>query len=810
VNREPDAKTYVMLVGGADVPEIRREIERRGHHIVTISYSESIDRMEPDPLVVHAESVDFTQPAVVARRIVALHEQYRFRAIVPVSEYGLHPAALAATQLHLPTLNIAAVLAGRDKLRMRKLLERRGVAALRFRGCQSPEDVSEFLAVTGGPVILKPVFGTGSEGISRIERTGQIAEAWSRATGGRTTGGVIVEEYIEGPELSIEGFSADGVFVGVAITDKLSNETFVETGHSQPAHLPADLQEELFAFTASVLTALGITKGVSHTEVKLGPAGPALIETHTRMGGDFIHRLTAATTGIDLAALLVAFAFGETPDVRPRATGSGAAIRYIVGSPGRTRSIVLPTAREHVEEVRAYFKPGHVITGCNSSLDRLGHVVAVAPSREAADRAAEAAVAAVEWIMEPADQPGNILVIGGAENPEVREAVTRRGFRIVTMNFPEAIAALEPDPAIVYAEGVDFAHPIKLARRIAELHAQWKFLAIVPVCDYGRQPGAIAAAQLRLPSPPMKVVQNTKDKVRMRTVLEQAGLGQVRFRKCETPGDAAEFLALLGGRMIVKPILGTGSDGVSRVGDAASLHAAWAGASSARSFGGVLCEEFIEGTVVSVEGYSVDGTFVPVAVTERVLDADGVEIGHYQPGLTDRTILDEVFAFTGKAVLALGITHGVSHTEVILSSNGPVFIETHTRNGGCRIPVMTRLTTGIDLADLQVAFALDETIGIRHPEERHGAAAVRFLPARAGVVVAANVPPADPAHGVIEAKAYVREGDVLSGRSSLLDRLAFVLTTGDDVGQACRRAEQFAETIEITIDQEAMACASNF
>ncbi|MCU1244743.1 MAG: hypothetical protein JWN02_653, partial [Acidobacteria bacterium] len=385
--REPEtvAKTYVMLVGGGDVDEIRRDIERRGHHIVTISFPEAIARLQPDPLVVLAEGVDFTKPAAVARRIVELDETYHFRAIVAVSEYGLHPAALAAAQLCLPTLSISAVLAGRDKLRMRKLLERRGVAPIRFRGCQSVDDVAEFLAATGASVILKPVFGTASEGISRIDHPDGIEDAWSRATGGRTTGGVIAEEYIEGPEISIEGYSVDGLFIGVAITDKLTHETFVEKGHSQPTVLPADVQDQLFAFAGTVLAALGITNGVSHTEVKLGPAGPVLIETHTRMGGDFIHRLTAATTGVDLAALLVAFAFGETPGVRPRATGSGAVVRYLIGSSGRTRSIVLPPAGEYVEEVRAYFTPGHVISGCNSSLDRLGHVLAVGPSRHASE-----------------------------------------------------------------------------------------------------------------------------------------------------------------------------------------------------------------------------------------------------------------------------------------------------------------------------------------------------------------------------------------------------------------------------------------
>ncbi|MEO8378600.1 MAG: hypothetical protein ABI779_02945, partial [Acidobacteriota bacterium] len=152
----------------------------------------------------------------------------------------------------------------------------------------------------------------------------------------------------------------------------------------------------------AILSALDITDAVTHTEMRLSSSGPKLIETHTRMGGDYIHILTEETTGVDLGEIHVALALGEKPDVRPGIASRGAAVRFMSGRAGRVVSIDLPAVdvAKGIHDARSYVKVGMVTSGRSASLDRFGHVLAVGASRAEADRIADQAVAECRFVVE--------------------------------------------------------------------------------------------------------------------------------------------------------------------------------------------------------------------------------------------------------------------------------------------------------------------------------------------------------------------------------------------------------------------------
>jgi len=395
-------KKNILLVGGSNVPAVCRAASRRGLNIVAVNFPESFEREEPEEPFLHFEGVDFTQLMPTVRRLLELHAQYSFVGVVAVSEFGLLPAAMVARQLGLPGTPLSVVQDVRDKARMRRRLEAKGLGHVRFRSCASLGEAEEFFAGIGGPIIVKPVMGTGSDGVSRVDSASQLAAAWQLAGGARAFGGVICEEYIDGPEVSVEAYLVDGRFVPVAITDKLTDEHFLEVGHSQPTLLSPAVQEQIFAATHDVLRALGITDGVTHTEMRLSLKGPVLIETHTRMGGDFINVLTQETTGVDLGDVHVALALGEVPDVRPGELSRGAAIRFLTGEEGLVTSVALPPAnsRRGIREIRSYVHAGDHTTGRSSSLDRLGHVITTGADRATADRIAEEVAAECRFHIE--------------------------------------------------------------------------------------------------------------------------------------------------------------------------------------------------------------------------------------------------------------------------------------------------------------------------------------------------------------------------------------------------------------------------
>ena len=388
---------YVALLGGAAVPELATALVRRGLRGALFTFEERLAGRPSDGVLDVLEPVDFRRPLAVLRRVAELHQTLRFRGIVGVGEYGLLPAALAAERFGLPGPSPRAVINTREKARMRRLLAGQGLGQVRYQECRSAQAVAAFQRVLGRAVIVKPTSGTGSAGVSRIDSEAAAAAAYSLAAGAAEGAAVLCEEFVDGPEISVEAVTVHGVFHGIALTDKRTDANYLETGHDQPSSEPAAVRQEAFALASRVTAALGLRHGVSHTEMRITASGPVLIETHTRMGGDRIPVLTHRTTGVDLADVMVGLAVGESPAVRPSATGRAASVRFLVGQAGRVESVHVPKDRpEGVEEVELPAKPGDVVSGRSSSLDRLGHVLATAGGTAESGRIADAFLARMQ------------------------------------------------------------------------------------------------------------------------------------------------------------------------------------------------------------------------------------------------------------------------------------------------------------------------------------------------------------------------------------------------------------------------------
>jgi formate-dependent phosphoribosylglycinamide formyltransferase (GAR transformylase) len=401
----------VLLVGGLGVPELGQAVERRGWRAAMLTYCDLPQgvgtRIDAIGVVDQVEAVDWGRPLDVVRRIVELHTAGQIERVVPLEEFGLLPAALATTQLGIPGPTVRAVRNTRDKLQMRRTLEQAGLGQVRYAACAGLAEAQAFLDRVGGPIILKPVSSTGSEGVSRVASGEELASAFEVAASAAGFTGILCEECIEGPEVSLEGYSVDGRFVPVALTDKLTDERFLEIGHQQPSSQPQRVFESAADITGRALAALGIENGVTHTELRITTRGPVLIETHTRMGGDHIHVLTHLTTGVDLADMMVAFSLGEAVDAVPVPQGRAAAIRFLVGRAGRVCSVKVP-APEHGNGIHAVLGPpiGRVVTGRSASRERLGHVIATGSTPGLAGKTAESFLARVQiGYLDPSERP---------------------------------------------------------------------------------------------------------------------------------------------------------------------------------------------------------------------------------------------------------------------------------------------------------------------------------------------------------------------------------------------------------------------
>lgn len=205
----------------------------------------------------------------------------------------------------------AAALRATNKLEMRK-------AVLKNKACLQPyfTTVSKVgLIDYDSPVIVKPIDGSCSKGVTQVFNQSELDHAIKRALSNSHQKEVLIEHFIEGVEVSVESISYHGKHYTLVITDKQTTGApfFVELAHHQPSLLGNDIQMRIREYSRAVLDALGITNGASHVEFKIDSLGNIyFIEGAARGGGDLIsYKLVELSTGYDYVESMINIALGR-------------------------------------------------------------------------------------------------------------------------------------------------------------------------------------------------------------------------------------------------------------------------------------------------------------------------------------------------------------------------------------------------------------------------------------------------------------------------------------------------------------------
>lgn len=381
----------VLIVGGGQ--EHVRKARELGMDVVLAQFPDAYDRGHW-PYVDQALLLDYGDVDRLLPLARALHEAYPFRAAVSLFELGLLPAARINEALGLGGESVATVELLLDKWRMRRHLATKGISPVASAVGRSAQDVREFAAAHGLPVIVKPIRESGSLGVFCVREAADadvVAERFRSLDDGhwdaRELSGAgsfdefLMEEFLDGPEVSVETLTFDGRHVVVAVTDKeCGGPGFVEVGHSQPSRCPAGTLAEVTRLVTDFLDAVGLRSGPGHTEVKLTSRGPRIVESHNRVGGDRINELTRIAYGVDMerhalaAGLGVPAPLASTPEPR-----GGAAVRFLTPEPGRVVEVTgvdAVRADPALVDLRLAVEPGDVLPPLAWNEDKAGHVVA--------------------------------------------------------------------------------------------------------------------------------------------------------------------------------------------------------------------------------------------------------------------------------------------------------------------------------------------------------------------------------------------------------------------------------------------------
>ncbi len=287
-------------------------------------------------------------------------------------------------------------LAATNKDAMRLRLKEKNIPIPKFEIVKTETEFNNVKDKFGNVYITKPADNSGGRGICLVNNMEKADEAFRYSQKYSASGTVLVEEYMEGKEVSIEAITYSGKTEIIAITDKLTSGApyFVEVGHTIQSSLCTEIKERIMKVTVDTINAIGIVNGPSHTEVKVTDDGPKVVEIGARLGGGNITSdLVPLATGVDILSLCIRLAMGEEIHIGKK-KDSFASLRHIVcptgtitGISGVEKARLMPGV-ERVEVIKSVGDEIHTLRSCD---DRVAFVIATGQSYEEAVRNAEAA-----------------------------------------------------------------------------------------------------------------------------------------------------------------------------------------------------------------------------------------------------------------------------------------------------------------------------------------------------------------------------------------------------------------------------------
>lgn len=385
-------KLMVLAAGLLQIPVIKKAREM-GYYVIAV---------DDDP---HAPGMKLADKAIIPgglmneeKMVVIAREEQIDGVIHPCSEVAMNVLGRINDELKLSGISREIAMRATNKHLMREAFEKYGAPSPKSILTKDEEDAwTVFCNEFAINAILKPSRNSGSRGIAKVEKgisKNEFVGLYRRALDESRDHQVLIEQFIEGPEFSVEVIVWHGEPHVLAVTDKKTTEApyFVELGHDQPSVYPEEIQQKLKDGAISGCKALGLTNCAAHCELKIQDGNAYLMEIGARMGGDFIStELTHLSSGIDMVAATINVVLGIEPYLQQIEDKHGVAIRYFLPKPGKVVSIENTEVlyNPDVYDAELYVKAGDEVREVKSSLDRSGHVIVVAATAKEAIKRAE-------------------------------------------------------------------------------------------------------------------------------------------------------------------------------------------------------------------------------------------------------------------------------------------------------------------------------------------------------------------------------------------------------------------------------------
>ena len=331
--------------------------------------------------------VPFSQPAESARALAERLADTPLDAVVPVDDGATVLAAHLGDLLHLPSNPPESALAARDKLLMRRAFAATGVPSPEFQAVSLDANPQTLAAHTTFPCVLKPLRLSGSRGVIRANNPAEFCAAFARirrmllADASDHGGQLLVERFIPGREVALEGLLTAGSLRVLALFDKpdpLDGPFFEETLYVTPSRLPTNTQRQIASCAEAAARAVGLCEGPVHAELRVNRAGPWMVELAGRSIGGLCASILEFGSGMPLEELILRH-FTGWPAGAKRTRGAVGVMMIPIPGSGRFRGCSGIEAAQAVPLVRSVeisIRPNQRIVALPEGASYLGFIFA--------------------------------------------------------------------------------------------------------------------------------------------------------------------------------------------------------------------------------------------------------------------------------------------------------------------------------------------------------------------------------------------------------------------------------------------------
>lgn len=389
-------KRSIIVVGGGplQVPLIRTALSMDLNPVVFDMDGDAAGRS----LAAHFVQMSTRDIDGCVREAKRLVREMPLHGVITAGTDASRAVSAIAAALELPGIRYSDAEAASNKVLMRKRLRKAGVPIPAFVPVWNLKDAREGLDEIGCPAVLKPAENMGARGVIKIRHRNELAAAYRHAKKYTTTGEMILEEFMEGPELSVDALTFAGEFWITGVADRIIEKEpfFIERGHNMPSSMPERILSEVADIMKAGMQALGIHTGAGKGDIKVTPSGVKIGELAARLSGGWMSSHTYPLhSGVNLYRAAIQIALGERPEGMEPTRSRIVIERGLFSPPGRILSLSGMEAMKAIPGIEEVFftrSPGQIMGELTSNIDKVGHVIASGDSLEEAEQSVRRAL----------------------------------------------------------------------------------------------------------------------------------------------------------------------------------------------------------------------------------------------------------------------------------------------------------------------------------------------------------------------------------------------------------------------------------